>query len=44
MGKKTNLVGVIDPSEFKPVDIEISRKYKKLDFILKNIRALNALL
>ena len=32
--KKTNLVGVIDPSEFKPVDIEISRKYKKLDFIL----------
>ena len=32
--KRTNLVGVIDPSEFKPVDIEISRKYKKLDFIL----------
>tara|TARA_B100000945_G_scaffold288934_1_gene261624 strand:- start:1132 stop:1896 length:765 start_codon:yes stop_codon:yes gene_type:complete len=32
--KKTNLVGVVDPSEFKPVDIEISKKYKKLDFIL----------
>ncbi len=32
--KKTNLVGVIDPSEFSPVDIEISKSYKKLDFIL----------
>ena len=31
---KTNLVGVIDPSEFSPVDIEISKSYKKLDFIL----------
>ena len=32
--KKTNLVGVIDPSEFNSVDIEISKTYKKLDFIL----------
>ncbi len=32
--KKTNLVGVVDPSEFNPVDIEISKTYKKLDFIL----------
>ncbi len=32
--KKTNLVGVIDPSEFETVDIEINKNYKKLDFIL----------
>jgi len=32
--KKTNLVGVVDPSEFSPVDQEISKTYKKLDFIL----------
>jgi len=32
--KKTNLVGVVDPSEFNPVDLEISKTYKKLDFIL----------
>ena len=32
--KKTNLVGVVDPSEFNPVDTEISKTYKKLDFIL----------
>ena len=32
--KKTNLVGVIDPSEFAPLDKEISKKYKRLDFIL----------
>ena len=32
--KKTNLVGVVDPSEFKTVDIEINKNYKKLDFIL----------
>ena len=32
--KKTNLVGVVDPSEFRPVDLEISKNYKKLDFIL----------
>ena len=32
--KKTNLVGVVDPSEFDPVDLEISKTYKKLDFIL----------
>ena len=31
---KTNLVGVIDPSEFKPIDKEINKTYKKLDFIL----------
>ena len=32
--KKTNLVGVVDPSEFNPVHLEISKTYKKLDFIL----------
>ena len=32
--KKTNLVGIVDPSEFNPVDLEISKTYKKLDFIL----------
>ena len=32
--KKTDLVGIVDPSEFDPVDIEISKTYKKLDFIL----------
>ena len=32
--KKTNLVGVIDPSEFHPIDLEIKNNYKKLDFIL----------
>ena len=32
--EKTNFVGVVDPSEFKTVDIEISKNYKKLDFIL----------
>mgnify|MGYP001242106588 CR=1 FL=1 len=32
--KKTNLVGVVDPSEFSPIDLKISKTYKKLDFIL----------
>ena len=32
--KKTNLVGVVDPSEFSPIDLKISTTYKKLDFIL----------
>ena len=32
--KKTNLVGVVDPSEFEPVDLEITKTYKRLDFIL----------
>ena len=32
--KKTNLVGVVDPSEFNAVDLKISKTYKKLDFIL----------
>ena len=32
--KKTNLVGVVDPSEFDPVDLEITKTYKRLDFIL----------
>jgi len=27
-------VGVVDPSEFNPVNLEISKTYKKLDFIL----------
>tara|TARA_B110001452_G_C15117040_1_gene389387 strand:- start:56 stop:820 length:765 start_codon:yes stop_codon:yes gene_type:complete len=30
----TGIVGVIDPSEFYPIDKIISKKYKKLDFIL----------
>ena len=30
----TNTVGVIDPSEFKPVDNFIQKKFNKLDFIL----------
>ena len=25
----TNLVGVVDPSEFNPVNLEISKTYKK---------------
>ena len=32
--KKTNTVGIVDPSEFDPIDKEISKKFKKLDFIL----------
>ena len=32
--KKTNLVGVVDPSNFKEVDEKITKTYKKLDFIL----------
>ena len=32
--KKTNTVGIVDPSEFGAVDIEIDKTYKKLDFIL----------
>ena len=32
--KETNIVGVIDPSEFNPVDLQIQKTYKKLDFIL----------
>ena len=30
----TNIVGIVDPSEFAAVDKEIEKKYKKLDFIL----------
>ena len=32
--KKTNLVGVVDPSEFNAVDLKVNKTYKKLDFIL----------
>ena len=32
--KETKIVGVIDPSEFNPVDLQIQKTYKKLDFIL----------
>ena len=32
--KKTSLVGVVDPSDFNTIDKEISKTYKKLDFIL----------
>ena len=31
--KKTNLVGVVDPSDFESIDNELNRNYKKLDFI-----------
>ena len=31
--KKTNLVGVVDPSEFSSVNSEIEKTHKKLDFI-----------
>ena len=27
--KKTNLVGVVDPTEFSTIDLEISKTYKK---------------
>ena len=30
----SNTVGVVDPSEFKPVDDLISKKYNKLDYVL----------
>ena len=32
--EKTNLVGVVDPSDFYPIDSFLSKKYKKLDYIL----------
>ncbi len=32
--KKTDLVGVVDPSNFEEVDQKINKTYKKLDFIL----------
>jgi|TARA_B100001093_G_scaffold99137_1_gene91182 hydroxyacylglutathione hydrolase len=32
--KTDNLVGVVDPSEFKTINDIISKKYKKLDYIL----------
>ena len=32
--EKTNLVGVVDPSDFYPIDRFLSKKYKKLDYIL----------
>ena len=32
--KKTNLVGIVDPSDFNQVDKVIRKTYKKLDFIL----------
>tara|TARA_B100000945_G_C20355902_1_gene584638 strand:+ start:170 stop:934 length:765 start_codon:yes stop_codon:yes gene_type:complete len=32
--KKTNTVAVVDPSEMDPIDFEIQKSYKKLDFIL----------
>ena len=30
----TNTIAIVDPSEFKPCDNVIDKKYKKLDFIL----------
>ncbi len=30
----SGLIGVVDPSEFEPIDKIISKKYKKLDYIL----------
>ena len=32
--KQTNIVGVVDPSEFESIDKAISQSHKKLDFIL----------
>ena len=32
--EKTNLVGVVDPSDFDPIDSFLSKKYKRLDHIL----------
>ena len=32
--KETNIVAIIDPSEFNPCNLEIEKKYKKLDYIL----------
>ena len=32
--EETNLIGVVDPSEFEPVDTAINKNSKKLDFIL----------
>ena len=32
--RKTNLIGVVDPSNFDQVDQKITETYKKLDFIL----------
>jgi hydroxyacylglutathione hydrolase len=32
--KKTKTVAIIDPSDFSPCNLEIERKYKKLDYIL----------
>lgn len=31
--QESNLVGVIDPSEFEAIDLFISKKYKKIDYI-----------
>ena len=31
---QTNVVAIVDPSEFGPCDKKIDQKYKKLDFIL----------
>ena len=31
--QESNLTGVIDPSEFNPIDKFISSKYQKLDYI-----------
>jgi len=32
--KESNMVAIIDPSEFEPCDKIINQKFKKLDFIL----------
>ena len=32
--ESTNLVGVVDPSEFYPIDTFVKKKFNKLDFIL----------
>ena len=38
--QESNLVGVIDPSEFEAIDLFISKKYKKIDYIF-NTHELN---
>jgi hydroxyacylglutathione hydrolase len=32
--ESTNLVGVVDPSEFYPIDTFVKKKFNKLDYIL----------
>ena len=33
----TETIGVVDPSEFKPIDDFISKKFKKIDVLVNNV-------